>query len=503
MAEKAQQAEQAASKFNIKSLIHIAIAAVFVAVFWNIPAIDPITPMGMKVVGVFVAMVYLWSVVGTLWPSIAALILFGIAGTGGDDGFSGVFVTALGNSNVIMVVLAMILFGAFDQVGCTKYIAKWILTRKALEGRPLVLLALIFLATFFLCPLVGTVPCFLMMWGICTRVAEVAGLTREDRVWKFFFVGLFAAIAFGQAFLPFKNAALVGISSFESVMASSGNAVTMPYLPYMLTSFVSAVVVFAAFFLYMKIARVDTSKLKVITPEVIEKEMPLPDMNFQQKAYMIMMPIFLAAVLLPGVLPSNPICDALNFLGTLGVMAVTIVLFLIIEWNGKPLLQFGKVAAKQFQWGIYFMVAAGVYGAGLLGNKTMGIRAWITQTLNPILGGQPEIMFVLILITFAIFITTFAHNGAMAVVLMPVAVSFSSTLNVDAIPVAIVLVLAVHVAMLSPAASVPSALAWGNRDIYSPKDILVVGFPMTIASIIVLTFVCYPLAKALCAAVGA
>ena len=500
MAESAQQAE---GGVRVKGVIHVLVACAFVVLFWNLPVIDPITPIGMRVIGVFTAMVYLWSTVGTLWPSIAALVMFAIAGTGGDAGFAGVFLNAMGNSNVLLTMFAMILFGAFDDVGCTKYIAKWILSRKLLEGRPYVLLSLVFLTAFLMSPLVGPVPCFLMMWPICLRITDVSGLVRADRAWKFFFVGLFMAVAFGQPLFPFKGSALVGVSAFESIMASSQNPVSMPYLPYMLTCIADAFMVFALFFVYMKVTRVDVGKLKSITPEVIQREMPLPAMNFQQKAFMVMLPIFLACVLLPAVLPSNPICDALNSIGALGVTIIMIVVMIAIEWNGKPLLQLKKVVSNQFQWGVYFMVAAGVYGAGLLGNKAMGIRAWLVQVLNPVLGGHPEPIFMLLLIAFAIVITTFAHNGAMAVVIMPVAVSFAAQMNIDAVPVAIMLVLSVHVAFLSPAASVPSAMAWGNRDIYSPKEILSIGLPVTVAAILVYTFVSYPIVKMLCAALGA
>ncbi len=493
------QAEQASTdKKGIGGLIHVIVAAVVVILFWNLPAVAPITPLGMKVAGIFIAMVYLWSTVGSLWPSVAALVLFGIAGTGGDAGFAGVFQTALGNSNVVLIMLAMILFGALDEVGCTKYIARWILTRKALAGRPIVLIALVVLTAFFMSPLVGSVPALLMMWPIAMRIVEVAGIEREDRIWKFFFMAVFLGVALGQPFLPFKGSALVGISAFE---AAAGTKV--PYLPYMTTCLIAAIILFVGYFAYLKIARVDTSKLKVITPEVIEVEMPLPPMNFQQKVFMWMLVVFMVAVLLPSVITGNPVCDFLNSIGALGVTAICLIVMVVIQWNGKPLLQIKKVCANQFQWGVYFMVAAGVYGAGLLANKTMGIRGWIVQNLNPLLGDKPEFLFILTLIAIGIIITTFAHNGAMAVVLMPIVLAFSTQLNIDPIPVAIMTVLAVHVAMLTPAASVPSAVVWGRTDLYSPKDILSIGLPFTVFAIVAYSFIAYPLAKAICAAIGA
>ena len=50
--------------------VHSAIGLAIMAIFWFMPPIDPITPIGMKCVGIFLMMVYLWSMVDTLWPSI-------------------------------------------------------------------------------------------------------------------------------------------------------------------------------------------------------------------------------------------------------------------------------------------------------------------------------------------------------------------------------------------------------------------------------------------------
>lgn len=44
------------------------------------PAIEPLTPVGMQVVGVFLGMVIGWSTVGLLWPSILGLVAVGFTG---------------------------------------------------------------------------------------------------------------------------------------------------------------------------------------------------------------------------------------------------------------------------------------------------------------------------------------------------------------------------------------------------------------------------------------
>lgn len=49
---------------------HIAITAVIIFGFGFLPPIEPITPLGMRVVGIFIGAVYGWTTVNMLWPSV-------------------------------------------------------------------------------------------------------------------------------------------------------------------------------------------------------------------------------------------------------------------------------------------------------------------------------------------------------------------------------------------------------------------------------------------------
>ena len=54
--------------------VHVAIGLAIMAVFWVLPPMEPITPLGMKCVGAFLGMVYLWSAIEALWPSLGDTI---------------------------------------------------------------------------------------------------------------------------------------------------------------------------------------------------------------------------------------------------------------------------------------------------------------------------------------------------------------------------------------------------------------------------------------------
>lgn len=478
--------------------LHVVIGFGLMALFWFMPPIDPITPLGMRCVGVFIGMVYLWSFVDTMWPSMVGLFALAISGYGGEGGFNGVWMQAVGVYTVLLTLFAMVLFGAMDLVGDTKYIAKWFLTRKIFKGRPYTFLAVFFATCFALSALASPVTGLIILWPIATSLMASINITRQDRLWKYFFVGMFLVSTLSQPLFPFKGAGLIPYSAFQSMTAAMGNPMTIPMGQYMAVNIIMTVIVAAVYLLIMRfIVRVDVSKLKAIDPAMVEKQMSLPKMNFQQWAYLIMLPLYIIMMLLPSFLPGNPISDALNLIGPLGTTVFWTIVFLIVRYDGKPLLDFKEAAYHRFNWGIFFMIAAAVYAANTLSNDATGVPDFLIQALTPILGGRGEMAFVAIMFTTALILTNFANNAAMAVVLMPVILNFSAELGINPMPVATGVILMVFVAMLTPAASPHASMMHGMKSIYTTKDILTIGFPMCIITLLGYIFIGYPLAKML------
>ncbi len=498
----AEEVKKKGKNKNGMYYVHVAIGLAIMAIFWVAPAADPITPLGMKVLGVFLGMVYLWSAVDVMWPSILGLFLLGASGLGGDAGSNGVWLNAVGNYTVLLILFAMVLFGAFDVVGGTKYIAKWFLTKKVFAGRPYVFMAIFFACCFVLSALTSPIISLIIVWPIAKRVCQTMNITREDKLWKFFFIGVFLVSTLAQPFFPFKGAALIPVSAFQTMTTNMGNAMQIPFVPYMLTDLIMTILVMGIYLLAMKVMKVDVEKMKDIHPDMIEKTMPLPAMTTQQKCYMWMVPIYLVLVLGPSFVKGNPVSDFLNYIGILGTTAGIVVVFLMVRIDGEPLLDFKEVAYKRFNWGIFFMIAAAVYAANALSNSSTGISTWLVQVLNPLLGGQPEMVFVALMLAVALLITNFANNAAMAVVLTPVVISFSNQLGINPVPVEMGVILMVFVAMLTPAASPHAAMMYGNREIYSPKDIISIGLPMCLVTLVCYIFIGYPMIKGLVAVFG-
>lgn len=476
--------------------LHLVIGLGIIALFWIMPPIDPITPLGMRCAGAFLGMVYLWSTCDTLWPSLVGLFMLALSGFD-EAGFNSTWMNAIGVYTVLLTLFAMVLFGGMDEIGDTKYIAKWFLTRKIFKGRPVVFLAVFYICVFVISAVCQPMTALIILWPVGTSLMATVGIKREDSFWKFFFVGMFAVATLSQPLFPFMGAQLIPYSAFQSMTASMGNPQTIPMGPYMAIDIIMTTLIMAVYILALKLLRVDMSKLKAIDPDMVEKQMPLPPMTLPQKIYLAMVPCFLLMMLVPSFIKGNPICDFLNFIGPMGIALIWVIIFLIVRIEGQPLLNFKEVAYRQFNWGIFFMIGAAVYGANTLSAESTGIPTFLIQALTPLLGGRSEMAFVAIMFTVALIVTNFANNAAMAVTLMPVVLNFSNQIGIDPMPVATGIILMVFVAMLTPAASPHAGMMHGMKSIYTTKEILMVGFPICIAALVLYIFIGYPLAKML------
>lgn len=266
--------------------MHVAIGIAITAIFWVIPPIEPITAIGMRCVGAFLGMVYMWSAIEALWPSLFGLFMLGLSGYAGDGlaGFNAVWLNAVGLNTVLLVLFSMVLFGALDEIGDTKIIAKWLLTRKIYKGRPIAFMAVFYVMCFAISTLVSPIVSLIMVWPIAVRMIKAVGIDRNDAIWKYFFIGVFLVSTLGQPFFPFLGAQLIPCSAFASMTQTMGNALTIPMLPYMATDLIMTALIMALYLLFIKInPKIDLTKMQAIDPATVEQEMPLPPANLQQK----------------------------------------------------------------------------------------------------------------------------------------------------------------------------------------------------------------------------
>ena len=78
MSEIISEVKTVLSKKDKMYYIHSIIGLLIMFLFGLLPPFDPVTPIGMKFLGIFLGLVYLWSFVDMGWPilaSFAALVV--------------------------------------------------------------------------------------------------------------------------------------------------------------------------------------------------------------------------------------------------------------------------------------------------------------------------------------------------------------------------------------------------------------------------------------------
>ncbi len=478
--------------------LHLAIGMFFMFVFPRLTPFEPVTEVGMAVMGVFIGMVYLWSTMDSIWPSMLGLLLVGISGYVPElQGYAAVkdlFLNAFGTETVLVCMFGLILFAGVEYVGCTKYMARFFMSLKILEGRPYVFLFIFFLCSYVIAGLTNPLAAMLILWPIALEILENFGYKKGDKIFYTIICGVYLASTLGQPMLPFKGAQYMIVSTFEKI-----SGLTVNFASFILFNWIMSIILLVCFLAIIRfLIRPDVEAFKKIKVADLTKEQ-LPKMNPQQIAFFLMIIIYIAAMLLPNLLPKSiPFIALLSQIGLLGINVLCIVVLMIIPYKGKPIMDFRGIAKKSFSWDVFFLVAAAVYVCNAMTAESTGIKPFLVQLLQPLLGGKPELVFVFFLLAFAIITTNFANNAGMAVVLMPVVMAFADQYpSVELTVICMSICMMVFVALLTPAASPYCGILHARKDLVEYKEIMQLFLPMVVIALLVYTLVGYQIAKIL------
>ena len=486
-AAKSSPSSHRSTLYFINSLIGVAL------VFGTgmLPPMAPLTPIGMKVGGIFLGMLWFWSTVGILWPSLLGLLALGISGIAPMREVMGM---SFGHPNTVLILFSMVLFGAIQEAGVTRYVSRWFLTRKIINGKPTVFSFVFIYTTYVLASLLANIlPALLFMWGILYDVLKESGYKRGDKYATLMVIGtLFGAVC-GQGTKPFIGAALLMVGAFENA-----SGLTMNYMSYIMCSIVLSTVSLLAYVLLMKyVFRPDTSKISNITIEQFTKH-PLPAMEATQKLLFFSLFAFLVLAIAPSIAPKTfPGIVLINKLGPWGLGIAFVALLNMVTIAGKPLLNFKEVAAKYLIWDVYFLVCMAIAISEALTKPSTGISPFLTEIMHPFFGGHSAAMLTVVTLAFCIIATQVANNVVLIIIIMPALAAFFANSGGSFAGTATLIILGAHIAILTPAGSPYAAVLFANKEWLEPKDIYTYGSAIVVLTIAVYLLVGIPLSTIL------
>lgn len=466
--------------------IHTVIGLLLMFGFGHLSPYEPITPFGMHIIGIFAGLVYMWSSVGLLWPSLLGLVALGLL-----DGVAmpKLLASSFGSTTVILIFFAMIFLGVIQHYSVQNYISQWFLTRKIINGKPMVFSFIFLYASYILSSLSASVlPALLFMWSVLYGIFKDVGYKKGERYTSFMVVGVFFASISGQAAKPFTGSALFILSSYEKVAG-----VPIDYLQYMIYGIILNTVAIITYTLIGKfILKLDISKIANISVDRF-LENKLPPMDGRQKILFASLFGFLLVILLPSLLPNSiTFVKYLNKIGPWGVTILFVVGLCVCPYEGKPLLNFREIASKYVEWNIYILIAIAVGITSYLTAPETGITPFLLETFTPFTEAFSPIGSIIFVLVFALGITQVANNGVMGAVLMPIVAIFAQTAGVNYAALATLLVFAMHTAMLTPGASPFAAMLYANTEWVDKGTVFKYGLMVLVMSLIVYSVIGIP-----------
>ena len=434
------------------SLIHCVITVLLMVVIGWLPPVDPITPYGMKIIGILVGVVYGMSAVDVFFPSLCAIIALGLA----SGSFSETVVGVFGSTTVWGMIMIFIVLYAMEAEHVTDFFANWIISRKALKGRPWLFSFMILIGDALL-SIISPEAAMLLFWEIIFATCDTVNLKRTGPWSVAMIFGTCFASGCGIILLPFMRNGLVVCNQFA---AMSGGQ-TMDSLKYILAMIPLGLCGITIYTLLCKfVFRIDTGDLKHVDDSVVNKEML--KLSGRQKFVMITVAVMIVVLLAPSILPMGAVKAVLNDLSLLGISSLVVLIFCVIRVEGQPIIRIQEAASKGVIWPMVMMVALIAPMGSALTSEGAGITAIISQWLAPVVAGKPAWVFVAIMLLTGVILTNLAQNLIIMSLLIPIVVAMSGTVDINIQAVTILLAIGTHYAVCLPSASPSAGMMFSN-----------------------------------------
>ena len=452
----------ASNKAGVKVIIHFAIMCLLMYLIAVIPPVAPLTPAGMHMLGILAGCIYGWMTIGLILPALVGIFMMGfneLIGPGAAVAGS------IGHPTVAMMLLLFCLIQFVQDEKIPDFIATWSLSRKFIQGKPLLYSWIILLVACIL----GMVNVFLsifVLWKILYGMFDKLGYKKGEAYTSVMLIGAVMFSMMGLIMFPFVDNGLIIMSAYAGIVGAP-----IPYIGYFLVVFPTTMVMALVWLLVGRFFfRMDMRKLKNVDSSMLD--LSLLHLSKRQKATIVMILLFVATILVQALVPpTTPLLGYLSRSNLYAVMVVIIAVGSLWHIDGEPLMDFRRLMSRGVAWDTWLLTAFVLLLTTYLTNQGTGLTAFCVMKLQPMLNGVSLYAMIAIVMVFAFLVTNVANNIVVTLCVIPLVFAFSQSMGFAIEPVALVIMMASHLALLTPAASGPAAVMFGNTEWLKKGDI--------------------------------
>lgn len=447
---------------DISYYIKCAIGLFFMFGFRFIEAPGPMTQVGMQVAGIFVGLIFMWSAIGLIWPSILGIIAFGM--TDYID-MGGAISAGLGSEIMWQLMMIMMLAEVIKRSGVGEFIARWIITRKSLNGRPVLFTFMLLWGFYIITPMIDCFASVYLSWTIIYSIADLLGYSRNDKYIKMLLMGAHLGAITGGGVLPFQGWMLALCDTFG---ATSGTPIN--YGVFIVTSLTIGTLLMLMVTLSIRyVLNADLSRVKSF--DVAQLKGDELKLDGRQKSYIAAFVCIITFVMSSTMLPQHwAYVEFLNFVTASGIFAIVIAVLCILKPKGKVLMDFADIAQKGMNWNIIFVCSAAIPVARALTSDDTGVKELLSILLSPIFAGRSAFAFICITILSVLIMTNIGSNIGVALLTIPVVVPFVDQIGIPPAIVGMAIIYVANMGFILPGSSAMAPLLYSNENI-EVKDI--------------------------------
>lgn len=469
---------------KIFRIVAISIACVLCFLGKFIRPIPGLSQDAMGVLFIFVGCLFLWLTIGIDWPSILCIVALGFIDS---VGFKSVFQNSFGNATFIFLLFTFVCTYALSKTSLLKRTAIFFINLKIAKKSGFRFLTLFLIATLFLGLFISPSVLFVVMLPIVNEIFNIAKIEKGDKIAK--------AMMLGLGFTVSISSGMTTIAHVFPILAINASHSDISPLQYMAFAIPTGLVIFI-FMLFMLwlVARKDSHKLANVDVSLLKKE--LPKINGKDIATLIIFILVIVLWIVPSLF-QNIWPDFYQFFNKYGTAMPPLIgtfLLCIIRFNNEPLIKIDKALKEGIPWGSLLMCAATLALGAALTSDAVGIKSFLTSSLNEPLKQIHAIWLLIIFICWAALQTNVSSNMVTATLVASVAYGILSSGDIKLnIPVTCAIIGMMASFAFATPPSMPHIAIVAGSEYCTTKDVLIYGGILMIFSAVAALLVAYPL----------
>lgn len=471
-----------------KKYLHIIIAIVIGIILLNcIPAVNGLTEVGVRVIAIFIPILYLWLTVGTDWTSWLALALIFMTGIMAP---AAVYGSSFGSPLIITVIGMMAFSKVLVDTGVIDTAVKWAMTREFVRNRPYRFMAMIFIACAVASLFMDVGAVTLVFISIITVTCNQIGYKKGDPFFTALMIGLFWITNAFNGGSPLGH-----VLPLIMMGAASGAGYDISFGTWMSVGIPAAIIitVLAMIFICL-IWRPEASKFKDYDLDALKQEVkPLTKQGIIAVVLLILVILYwVLPTIFPNMLPAN-VMAIYSTWGTTLPLIIAMCLLCIIHVKGEPIATFRDMTSTSTVTVILFIGAVSVLGSAVSSADT-GISICLANILAPITSNMSMFVLVVLALLGCVILTNFISNTVCMLLFFSLVVPIAAAGGGQVIGIIILLCVMACFASLVPSAAVTAPFFFGNDNI-TVKNTLKPNIVMILVAWAATAFIAYPLSN--------